>query len=282
MDIRLSARAAARALAFAIAAITLLHLAGQVLRWQFGSGYGLVRFFHTNQEGNFSAYFSALNMLLAAVLLMFCAAAERRSRTLRASWLFLALLFVFLPFDELFAVHERLNVPMRRVLGATGALAFAWVVPYALATLVAGALVLGLLRSLPRRTRIMMVAAGATFVGGALGMEMVGASLSQTRGMDSAAYVAATTVEELLEMSGVALFTVALMEHLANVGLAVRFAGSARAIAVEPPRVGRPAATATPVAGLGAAARSARPLQERPGAGHSAAPQGGPRLQRGG
>ena len=122
MDIRLNARAVARFLGWVIAAITAAHLLGQVLRWQFGSGYGLVRFFHTNQEGIFPAYFSALNMLFAAVLLALCAATERRSRMLRASWLFLSVLFVYLPFDELFAVHERLNVPMRRVLDASGAL----------------------------------------------------------------------------------------------------------------------------------------------------------------
>jgi hypothetical protein len=255
VDIRLNARAVARFLGWVIATITAAHLLGQVLRWQFGSGYGLVRFFHTNQEGNFPAYFSALNMLLAAALLGLCAATERRSRRLRASWVFLAVLFVFLPFDELFAVHERLNVPMRRVVDASGPLAFAWVIPYALVTLLAGALVTALLRSLPRRTRAMMVAGGATFVGGALGIEMIGASVSQARGMDSVSYLAATTVEELLEMSGVALFTVALMEHLGNLGLAVRFAGGRQLIAMKEARVAASAPSALP-----------RPMQGRPAA----------------
>jgi hypothetical protein len=100
-----------------------------------------------------------------------------------------------------------------------------------------------------------MVAGGATFVGGALGIEMIGASVSQARGMHSVSYLAATTVEELLEMSGVALFTVALMEHLGNLGLAVRFAGGRQLIAMKEARVAASAPSALP-----------RPMQGRPAA----------------
>src|SRR5688572_30805992 len=117
MDIRLNTKRAIRALSLSIAALTLLHVAGQVLRWQFGSGFGLVRFFDVNAEGTVPTYFSALLMVAAAALLAFIALAEWEAPPYRRfTWALLAVVFLFLPYDELFAVHERLTGPIKRSL----------------------------------------------------------------------------------------------------------------------------------------------------------------------
>ena len=47
-------------------------------------------------------------------------------------WTRLALVFVYLSLDEALSFHERLNRPVRDLLDTSGALYYAWVIPYAL------------------------------------------------------------------------------------------------------------------------------------------------------
>jgi F0F1-type ATP synthase membrane subunit c/vacuolar-type H+-ATPase subunit K len=73
---------------------------------------------------------------------------------------------------------------------------------------------------LPRRVRRLFLAAGGTYVGGALGMELIGGNYaswatqlpySSERYMT---YAMITTVEELLEMVGIVVFLHALMLYM--------------------------------------------------------------------
>jgi hypothetical protein len=67
----------------------------------------------------------------------------------------------------------------------------------------------------PARTRLLIAAAGAIYVGGALGGELVEGVLSTTRGIDLV-FAVATTVEESLEMIGVLVFIYALLQVIAS------------------------------------------------------------------
>jgi hypothetical protein len=66
------------------------------------------------------------------------------------------------------------------------------------------------------------VASGALFVGGALGMEFVQGWHDGLYGMDGTTALI-TTVEEVLEMSGVTVFVYALLSRLGSRGSVVRF-----------------------------------------------------------
>jgi hypothetical protein len=67
--------------------------------------------------------------------------------------------------------------------------------------------------ALPARTRTAMLLAGAVFVAGAAGMELVGRELFNPFDPD-ATYLAAVGVEELLEKVGVIILAWALLTHL--------------------------------------------------------------------
>ena len=78
-------------------------------------------------------------------------------------------------------------------------------------------------RSLPAETRRQFPVAGAIFLGGAIGAEVIGgAYVSSERGGDDAVYRVITTVEELLEMLGIVVFLQALLSYLARGGVAIR------------------------------------------------------------
>ena len=69
-----------------------------------------------------------------------------------------------------------------------------------------------------------MIAAGAIFVGGAIGVEMLGGHWFVTQGRDNVTYVALQTLEETMEMMGIVVFIYALAEYLdEHLDLRLRF-----------------------------------------------------------
>lgn len=73
------------------------------------------------------------------------------------------------------------------------------------ATAALGLPMLGYLRALPRRSLMLFVLAGALYVGGAAGVEMVGAVLWDAGSEVSTGYVLSVTMEEGLEMASLVL-----------------------------------------------------------------------------
>jgi hypothetical protein len=61
-----------------------------------------------------------------------------------------------------------------------------------------------------------MLLAGSLYVGGVLGLELVGAALVSAELKDSVFYSLEVLIEEMLEMSGVVVFVYVLVAHLAR------------------------------------------------------------------
>ncbi len=179
-----------------------------------GSMTPLWPWFDLNGESNLPATFSALALLLAAYLLFSVASAVRRAgQPHHVPWLLLGAVFVVLAIDEAAGLHELLNRPVRGALHAGGIFYFAWVVPYAA---LLSLLLLALWRfmlDLAPDTRRWFVVAGAVYVGGALLLEMVGARIWDNGGAAGRSYCVVTTIEEVLEMLGIAIFVRALVAH---------------------------------------------------------------------
>jgi hypothetical protein len=120
---------------------------------------------------------------------------------------------------------------------ATGPLTYPWVVIGGTIALFVGVTYLRFLRVLPPAARRGFVVAGTCYVGGALGMEMVGAWLVsaeglalqldgwQDRGDFPVTYALAVALEEGLEMFGLILFLRALLgycaAHIGRIGIEV-------------------------------------------------------------
>ncbi len=72
------------------------------------------------------------------------------------------------------------------------------------------------LRSLPRRTFRLMLLSGAIYVGGAIGMEMVGGYAWDRHPVRGVPIIAIMALEETLEMVGLAIFAYALLDYVAR------------------------------------------------------------------
>ena len=179
----------------------------------FRGSYRLLRLLDADGEHNLPTWFSVVLLLLVAVVCASIAVEQWADRSRwRWHWAGLALAFACLSLDELAQLHDLASPVMARLVGTEGVLRFTWVV-------LAGPLVIGFalayvtfLRALPRRTALLLVLSGAVYVGGALGLELVGSLLRNAgHGRGSLGYLWETTFEELFEDVGatLCLFTVA-------------------------------------------------------------------------
>jgi hypothetical protein len=193
--------------AWTVLAVPALGLDGALV------GRASIRLLGLNSEGGLPAAFSFLLLLSAGAALAFTAKVATDEPSFvryRGRWLLLSLALVAVSFDEAFAVHEELSDYMRQSLGLSGVLAYGWIIPYGVA---AGALCVVMIRpirALPSRVRALMLAGGACYVLGAVGMEMVGAWL-ETNAAPEALYQAEVVVEELAEMIGIWTFLGAVL-----------------------------------------------------------------------
>lgn len=175
----------------------------------------LVTMFGLGGEANLPATFSGGLLLFSALLLAVIALGKRRTHAaFAAHWTLLAAIFFFLGLDELASIHDNLSLPLSRLYRPTGALLYLWVVPYGAATLL---LLLGSVRflaHLPPTTRWRFLLAGAVYVGGALGMELLEAA-SNARDLHTGFVpLMGVAVEETMEMVGAVLFIHALLRYL--------------------------------------------------------------------
>ena len=169
--------------------------------------YRLAELFDFDTEQNVPTYYSGCLFLLNVLLLLSVRQAARTLSKPNVIWLMLAALFLFLGFDELFAVHERLGRPVREAWNLSGIFFFAWVLPYGAAVLLLAMLFLPVWWRLNQRSRFWFGMSAATYLAGALGMEMIGGLYRQP----DLLFVSLATIEESLELAGLIMLTYSLL-----------------------------------------------------------------------
>jgi hypothetical protein len=216
----------ARLLAIAIACLIAAHVVVHVAHFGFGHDHlmGLNPLFDMNRESNVPTWYSGTVFLATAAALGVVAAVKRREDDrFHRHWTALALAFLYLSCDELTQVHEKwgdlLNAPLaswreREVLG--GVLRNLWVLPAGVIAGILGLSYVRFLAHLPPATRTLFVVSGVTFVGAAVGMEMLGAAYSAAGGRYHPGFMVFVTIEEGLEMTSIAVFLYAVLTYAAR------------------------------------------------------------------
>lgn len=210
---------------FAALAIGFLLLANlTALLMEHGLGHpeiwGLVPLFHFDREQNLPTFFSALMLLFSAALLLAAAHQARETGGKFLPWALLALVFAFLSIDEFASIHEKLDALIKFYVPTDGVLHYAWVAPYGV---VVAALAVALgpwFFRLERKLQTLFFVSGALFVGGALGVEIIGgvyySSIADGEVTTTLLGDLLASIEELGEMSGVAVFIYALLNHVSG------------------------------------------------------------------
>lgn len=172
--------------------------------------------FGVNDEMNVPTFFSVTLWLAAATSCWLLSRASLPARRDSRAWLAMAVISAFLAYDESARVHERLSEPVRDLTGAGGHLFFAWVIPYTLIGLVIVVVLGRFVWRLGRPVNLLILLGGFLYVSGAVGVELAGSDIVATGEEEGGnpTYIALYTVEEALEMLGVALFVYALLRQL--------------------------------------------------------------------
>jgi hypothetical protein len=181
--------------------------------------HGVIPLFDLDEEANVPSTFGALLLLIAAMLVALQAHAQYAvTGRDRHRWAVLALVLLAMAFDEMASAHELLTEPMRQALGAHGGfLHFTWVVPGAVVVVAFALCYQGFFRRLPRPVRQRVFLAGLLYLGGALGMEMLGARHAATHSVDTLFYKAVlVSIEEGMEMAGIIVLIGALLLQLSS------------------------------------------------------------------
>lgn len=167
-------------------------------------------------ENSLPAWFSSILLFFNAAALTLVALCARAKNDRDAIyWIILAWAFLFLSADEVASLHERTTEPFRYALNTSGLFFFAWVVPYGIGVLALALFYARFLLRLPRVTLVWFCAAGLMYLGGAIGMDMLGGVYAEKHGADHAVYVVSMIIEESLEIAGLSVFFIALRRHLA-------------------------------------------------------------------
>ncbi|MGL5065905.1 MAG: hypothetical protein ACRC62_38545, partial [Microcoleus sp.] len=173
------------------------------------------RAFSLDAEQNLPTVYSVLALLFSAILLRAIAHAKNLdSCRYKNHWKVLSFIFLYLALDEAAQFHEQFIYPMRSLLNATGFLYYTWVVPIGFAVGIFFLSYTKFLFHLPLPTRKLFVAASVLYIGGAIGMEMLGGNQAYQGGTQTLPYLITATFEELCEMVGIAIFIHALMSYI--------------------------------------------------------------------
>ncbi len=208
-----------------IALLVLGSVLGEIARLGFGRGsvFGLVRLFGLGQEANVPTWYSSAALLFASLftcLIAFLPIPEVRRQAKR--WWALAAVIALMSLDETALLHE--GIPYFVALSVLSPEEEVWYIDYAwvpLGTVVLGLLVwwfLPLWRSFPSGFRYRFGLAAFVFFAGALGLEFLEAAWASQFDTETFGYSALWTVQETLELTGVALLILAFFDYLSMNG----------------------------------------------------------------
>lgn len=205
--------------------LMLASVAGQLAPYFTGRSEPVV-FLSIDGEQNLPAFFSVLLILVATLLLAVIAVFKKAQGASYAFyWALLSLGFLFMAVDEATSIHEKLNGPMRRLLGdeRPAIFHFAWLLPGIVFVLAIGLLFLRFLLHLPAKTRLLFFMAASLYLGGAIVLELIGSYYAFTYGIRSWPLIVSGHIEESLEMAGVIVFIFALLQYMAEIYGEMRF-----------------------------------------------------------
>ena len=195
------------------AGFLVAHSVVQVGIYGFGAEKHWLDSLNMDRELNLPTLFSSSLLLISALLMQ--RLGHNGNPDAADDWRLLSKIFIFLALDEALQIHEILIIPGLRHQ-VHPALASTWVVPYAALALIMLWKFRSFLGSIPRATATGLLRSGAVYVGGAIGMEMIGsfAVRSSLIRLHSPWYGAITGLEEALELVGIILLIDALMRAL--------------------------------------------------------------------
>jgi len=208
---------------WSIGFLTIVHIIGQFSIYHLGvnqhSNFFIrlfVNAFNLDSERSIPSLFVVVEWLFCLALLSLIVFYKKKDKSPYLYWQGLAIIFIYLTIDEFVAIHEFMMIPVRQLLNTSGIFYYAWVIPYSVGVVIFLLVYVKFVFSLPARTRNLFIIAGTIFVSSAIGIELIESWSTFTQGDKGPYfhYLFFVTIEEPLEMIGLALFIYALISYI--------------------------------------------------------------------
>jgi hypothetical protein len=187
----------------------------------------IVEWIDVNREGSIPTWYATITLASCAVLLGLIAVdAARHRKPFPFHWAALGVIFALLSLEEILGVHSEATGRLRELVSITDgpgyaiALALIALVGLAIVALLFGRFYL----HLPARWRTWFTIAAVIYAIGVFASDAVGDYLITSAGEPTLAYDIVLTIEEALEMTGVLIFIVMLLEYIRTFVGTVTFA----------------------------------------------------------
>ena len=166
------------------------------------------------REGNIPTFYSAVLLGLGALLALALARVSRPGSASEGRWWAGAgIVLGYLSVDEAVGIHEKWQLLARGPLAGLAPAHTPWVFPGAIAIVAVALTFAPFVTRLPADTRGLLIAAGAVYVTGCLGMETAGSAMRSAQATETTLIVL-VTVEETLEMAGAIIAIAGLLRHI--------------------------------------------------------------------
>jgi hypothetical protein len=214
MQINVSMRRVATLLVTVLALLAIAGFVAEYARYVLRSRSVLVDYFSLSVEHNVPTWWSSSLLLACSIVLVAITATKtRRAGDHKTRWAVLAAIFCYMSLDELAQIHEWLN-NLPALENLHGLIYYGWVIPAGVVVLIFAASYLKFLFHLPPDTRSKVAMAGALYVGGALGVELLLGAWTDRHGELNLTWAMIDMAEEAMEIMGSSLFLYALIEYV--------------------------------------------------------------------
>ncbi|HLO48802.1 MAG TPA: hypothetical protein VK211_10350 [Kamptonema sp.] len=217
-NLSISTKAVTHILIRVIIGLTLLSFLGQLMVYFLPENQLTTYFakaFNVDLERNIPTLYSCFGLLFSSMLLGAIAYGKKlENNRYTRHWMILSGILFYQCLDEGAQLHEKLIMPLRTLFQASGFLYFTWVVPAFVLLALFGLFYLKFINHFPIKFRNLFIMAGLVYIGGALGMELLGGHYASVNGMDNIGYQVFVTIEEFLEMLGIVIFINALQSYI--------------------------------------------------------------------
>ena len=203
-------------LIFIIIGLTLASITGQFFQYyNLSHSSELVSKLNVDGEYTIPSLFSSFALLFCSIILGLISRKKWQNNDKYIwKWIGLSVIFFYLALDETISLHEQLIHPLRDTFNATGIFYYTWVIPGIILVITVLLLYLKFLQSLPPKIKYLFILSGIFYVGGGIGMEMLGGYHAYLYDTNNFIYEILVTIEEFLEMLGVVVFIYALLSYL--------------------------------------------------------------------
>jgi magnesium-transporting ATPase (P-type) len=181
-----------------------------------GNLLGLIPKFDMDKEANIPTLFNTFLLAFSGVIFFIQSDSKKYSDSLNEQkpLFILGMIFSYMALDEITGLHELLINPLREVFDFSGAFHFSWVVVGLLVVALFLGYFIPFFLKKPRMVQTGLFLAGFLYIGGVLGIEMIGGAYASTYGELNLTYGIITTLEESFELFGLIVLINTLLKEL--------------------------------------------------------------------